>query len=263
MENFGPEGQIQLAIESHVAQVTINRPKVMNALSRQTLDLLEEVLDRLEEDDEVRAVVLTGAGEKAFVAGADIKEIQELDRAAGETFSRRGQDLFSRIETFPKVVIAAVNGFALGGGCELAMACDIRVAAENARFGQPEINLGILPGYGGTQRLPRRVGQGHALELLLTGDMIDAGRAHELGLVERMVPEGSALKEATDLARAIAGKAPLAVAAIKRAVAASVSEGSGGFETEADEFGQIMESQDKDEGVSAFLEKRSATWKGR
>ncbi|MFO7768200.1 MAG: enoyl-CoA hydratase-related protein [bacterium] len=263
MENFGPEGQIQLAIDGGVAQVVINRPKVLNALSRQTLGLLEEVLDRLEEDDDVRAVVLTGTGEKAFVAGADITEIQELDRQAGEAFSRRGQELFDRIETFPKVVIAAVNGFALGGGCELAMACDIRVAAENARFGQPEINLGILPGYGGTQRLPRRVGQGPALELLLTGDMIDAGRAKDLGLVERVVPEGSAQKEATDLARAVAGKAPLAVAAIKRAVAASCSEGSEGFEAEAGEFGRIMESEDKDEGVSAFLEKRSATWKGR
>ncbi len=263
MENFGPEGQIRLAIEGHVAQVTIDRPKVLNALSGQTLDLLEEVLDRLEADDDVRAVVLTGTGEKAFVAGADITEIQELDGEAGEAFSRRGQELFDRIETFPKVVIAAVNGFALGGGCELAMACDIRVAAENARFGQPEINLGIIPGYGGTKRLPRRVGQGHALELLFTGDMIDARKAWDLGLVERVVPEGSALKEATDLARAIAGKAPLAIAAIKRAVAASVSEGSEGSEAEAGEFGRIMESEDKDEGVSAFLEKRSASWKGR
>jgi len=262
-DSIMPDSEVLVERDGHVACVTINRPAVMNALSLNTLNELEKTIDALAGDDEIRAVVITGAGEKAFVAGADITEIRDLDRAGGEAFARRGQDLFRKIEMMPKAVIAAVNGFALGGGCELAMACDIRVASENAKFGQPEINLGILPGYGGTQRFTRLLGYGKAAELLMTGVMINAEQAREMKLVERIVPEGSAVKEATDLARAIAGKAPLAIAAIKRAMDASQSDHSDGFLCEAQEFGAIMESEDKAEGLDAFLEKRTADWKGR
>lgn len=262
-EQTKPEPPVLVETEGHVARVTINRPKVLNALSETTLDLLEQVMDELAEDDNIRAIVITGAGEKAFVAGADISELQNLDSETGKAFSKRGQNLFRKIEIMPKAVIAAVNGFALGGGCELAMACDIRVASENARFGQPEINLGIIPGYGGTQRFTRLVGYGKAAELMMTGDMIDAAKAFRLGLVERIVPAGSALKEATDLARAIAGKSPLALAAIKQAMDASQGDHSPGYDAEASEFGAIMETEDKAEGIQAFLEKRSASWKGK
>lgn len=257
------ESPVLLSIEDHIATITIDRPDVLNALNVETLDALDRILDRLAGDEEVRAVVLTGSGEKAFVAGADINEIEALDRERGEAFSRRGQAVFSKIEQHPKIIIAAVNGFALGGGCELAMACDIRVASENARFGQPEINLGIMPGYGGTQRLPRMIGYSRAKLLMLTGEMIDAAQARTLGLVNRVVPEGAALKEATDLARAIAGKPPRAVAAIKQAVEAAGGEEAAGFSVEAALFGTLMETGDKAEGLRAFLEKRSPEWTGR
>ncbi|MFC1499907.1 enoyl-CoA hydratase/isomerase family protein [Candidatus Zixiibacteriota bacterium] len=262
-ESNTPDAEVQVERDGYVACVTINRPSVMNALSTSTLDELEKVIDSLGGDEEIRAVIITGGGEKAFVAGADITEIRELDRASGEAFARRGQDLFRKIEMMPKVVIAAVNGFALGGGCELAMACDIRVASENAKFGQPEINLGIIPGYGGTQRFTRLIGYGKAAELLMTGAMISAEQAKEMKLVERIVPEGSAAQEATDLARTIAGKAPLAIAAIKRAMDASQGDHAEGYQNEAMEFGAIMESEDKAEGLEAFIEKRTADWKGR
>ncbi|MFC1530389.1 enoyl-CoA hydratase/isomerase family protein [Gemmatimonadota bacterium] len=262
-EPNGAEAEVLVEHDGPVAMVTINRPAVMNALSVKTLDDLEAVMAELAADPVVRAVVITGAGEKAFVAGADITEIQALDRAGGEAFARRGQDLFRAIEMMPKAVIAAVNGFALGGGCELAMSCDIRIASENARFGQPEINLGILPGYGGTQRFTRLIGYGKAAELLMTGAMISAEQALEMKLVERLVPEGSALKEAADLARAIAGKAPLSIAAIKRSMDASQGDHAAGYAVEAEEFGKLMESEDKAEGIAAFIEKRNAGWKGR
>jgi enoyl-CoA hydratase len=262
MVDEASDAPVLLSIEGHVAQITINRPAVLNALNTETLDTLEEMLDRLAEDEAVRAVVLTGAGEKAFVAGADIKEIGDLDAEGGVAFCRRGQQLYTKIEQHPKIIIAAVNGFALGGGCELAMACDIRIAARNARFGQPEINLGVIPGYGGTQRLPRLIGFSCAKLLMLTGDMIDAEEARDLRLVNRVVPEGSALKEATDLARAIAGKAPRAVAGIKRTVEAAAGDEATGYQIEAEIFGSLMETHDKAEGIGAFLEKRSPSWKG-
>ena len=263
IKESAPEPEILVDIDGHVAKVTINRPKVLNSLTSGMLDMLDEIVDRLTDDDNVRVVVFTGAGEKAFVAGADISELRDLDRESGRAFSARGQALLRKIEVMPKATIAAVNGFALGGGCELAMSCDIRVAAENARFGQPEINLGIIPGYGGTQRFTRLVGYGRASELIMTGNMIDASKAAELGLVERVVPEGSAVKEATDLARSIAAKSPVAIAAIKRAMDASQGDHTPGYETEAEEFGRIMETEDKAEGIQAFLEKRPATWKGK
>src|SRR5262245_44398047 len=193
-----------------VAILTFNRPKVLNALNAATLRDLEAALDALEADDEVRAIVLTGTGEKSFIAGADINELAVLSPAQGKEHARHGQRIFDRLEQLGKPVIAAINGFALGGGCELAMACTIRIAADTARLGQPEINLGIIPGYGGSQRLPRLVGKGRALEILLTGDMVSAQRAYEIGLVNKVVPAAELMTAARAMAQTLATKAPIA-----------------------------------------------------
>ena len=193
-----------------VAILTFNRPKVLNALNTQTLTELSSALAAFKDDAEIRAVVVTGSGEKSFIAGADINELAVQTPIEGKEHARRGQLIFDAIENLGKPVIAAVNGFALGGGCELAMACTIRLAADTARFGQPEINLGIIPGYAGSQRLPRLVGKGIALEILLTGDMISAARAFEIGLVNRVVPAAELMTEAKKLAQALASKAPIA-----------------------------------------------------
>jgi enoyl-CoA hydratase len=247
-----------------VAVVTINRPKVLNALNGQTLDELEHALNELRADGDVRALVLTGAGEKAFVAGADINELAVLTPVQGKEHARRGQLLFDAIEHLGKPVIAAVNGFALGGGCELAMACTLRVAADTARFGQPEINLGLIPGYAGSQRLPRLVGKGIALEILLTGEMISAVRAHEIGLVNRVVPAAELMAETMKLAHVLASKAPLAVRyildAVHRGMETPFAEGE--F-LETSLFGTIASSLDMREGTNAFLEKRKPVWTGK
>jgi enoyl-CoA hydratase len=247
-----------------VAVITFNRPKVLNALNGQTLNELETALGDLKNDAAVRALVLTGAGEKAFVAGADINELAVLTPVEGKEHARRGQLLFDAIENLGKPVIAAINGFALGGGCELAMACTLRVAADSARFGQPEINLGLMPGYAGSQRLPRLVGKGIALEILLTGDMISAARAYEIGLVNRVVPAAELMTEAKKLAHLLASKAPIAVRYILDAV-------NHGMETpfahgeflETSLFGAIASSDDMREGTKAFLEKRKPAWTGK
>ncbi len=247
-----------------VAVVTVNRPEKLNALSRKTLEDIASAFDEAEASDAVKAVVVTGQGEKAFVAGADITEINTLDAQSGRAFALFGQGLFRRIETFPKPVIAAVNGFALGGGCELAMACHMRVASENARFGQPEVNLGIIPGYGGTQRLPRLVGKGVALELLLTGDMIGAGRAYELGLVNAVTAPGGAVDKAMEIAAKAASKGPLAVRGCLEAVQAGLDMPvEEGCYLEATLFGLCCASEDMREGTKAFMEKRKAEFKGR
>ena len=247
-----------------VAVVTINRPKVLNALNTQTISELTRALHELQQDAAVRAIVLTGAGEKSFVAGADINELAVLSPAQGKEHGRAGQTLFAFIETLGKPVIAAINGFALGGGCELAMACTLRVAADTARFGQPEINLGIIPGYAGSQRLPRLVGQGIALELLLTGEMISASRAYEIGLVNRVVPAADVLSEAKKLAATLAGKAPVAtryiIEAVHRGLNMTLDEGQ--F-LESTLFGLVASTDDMKEGTRAFLDKRRAEWKGR
>jgi enoyl-CoA hydratase/carnithine racemase len=244
--------------------VTINRPKVLNALNSQTIDELERVLRDASHDDAVRAIVLTGAGDKSFVAGADINELARLTPAEGQRHARRGQAVFDLIEQLGKPVIAAVNGFALGGGCELAMACTLRIASEQARFGQPEINLGLIPGYAGSQRLPRLVGQGRALEILLSGDMVNAGRAYEIGLVNRVVPHADLLPEARKLAAALAAKAPLATRYIIEAVhhGLQMRLQDGQF-LEATLFGLVAASDDMKEGTTAFLEKRPPSWRGR
>lgn len=248
-----------------VAVVTINRPKALNALNGPTLDELFAAFSELRDDRSVRAIVLTGSGEKSFVAGADIKELAELTPVQGKEHSRRGQRAFSLIETLGKPVIAAVNGLALGGGCELTMACTMRIAADTARFGQPEINLGIVPGFAGSQRLPRLVGRGIALEILLTGDMISAERAAQIGLVNRVVPAAEVLSEAKKLAAALASKAPVA----SRYILELVHQGADApFEAaqflEASLFGAIASTEDTKEGLRAFVEKRKpAEWKGQ
>ncbi len=250
--------------EGAVAIVTINRPEKRNALNTLTIGEIHHVMTALGADAAVGAIVLTGAGDKAFVAGADISELAVMTPAGGKDHSAAGQRAFDAIETLGTPVIAAVNGFALGGGCELAMACTLRLAADTARFGQPEINLGLTPGYAGTQRLPRLVGRGRALELLLTGDMISAQRAFEIGLVNRVVPAADLRAEALALAATLAAKAPIAT----RYILELVHHGAEMPLAEAQHlestlFGLIASTDDMREGTRAFLEKRAAAWKGR
>jgi enoyl-CoA hydratase len=246
-----------------VALITINRPQKLNALNIQTRAEGAAALDELRETEEVRVVVITGAGEKAFVAGADIAEF-EGRTAITQRDVMTARSLFTAIDTFPKPVIAMVNGFCLGGGCELALSCDLRVASESAKFGQPEINLGIIPGGGGTQRLTRLVGEGKAMELILTGDMIDAQTAYRLGLVNLVVPAADLEAKTMELANRIAEKSPVALRmakeAVKTAARANLDEG---LRREIDLFALCFSSEDKDEGVRAFLEKRKPEFKGR
>lgn len=247
-----------------VAILTFNRPKVLNALNTQTLTELSSALAAFKDDAEIRAIVLTGSGEKSFIAGADINELAVQTPIEGKEHARRGQLIFDAIENLGKPVIAAVNGFALGGGCELAMACTIRISADTARFGQPEINLGIIPGYAGSQRLPRLVGKGIALEILLTGDMISASRAFEIGLVNRVVPAAELMTEAKKLAQMLASKAPIAtryiIEAVNQGLDAPLTVGQ---YVETALFGAIASSADMKEGTKAFLEKRKAVWQGK
>jgi enoyl-CoA hydratase len=250
--------------EGAIATFTINRPHVLNALNRPTLADLRQALAQVKDDDEVRVVIITGAGDKAFVAGADIGELAVLSPARGREHALAGQDVFDRIEQLGKPVIAAINGYALGGGCELAMACTLRIAAEGARLGQPEIKLGILPGYSGTQRLPRIVGKGRAMEMLLTGTPIPAAEAERIGLVNRVVPGAALLAEAKRLALDLAGQAPLAV----RYILAAVNVGAEmplaeACSYEATLFGLVASSDDMREGTRAFLEKRTPAFTGR
>ena len=251
--------------EDAVAVVTINRPKTLNALNSATLTELEEIFGEFSKPNtDVRAIILTGAGEKSFVAGADIAEIRELNMISGKDFAARGLKLSSTIEKLRVPVIAAVNGFALGGGCELAMSCHLRLASENAKFGQPEINLGIIPGYGGTQRLPRLVGRARALDLILTGRMIAAEEALQWGLVNAVVPQTELMPAARKLAADLAGKPRRAVAAILEAVEAGLQLGlDRGLQVEENLFAYACGTEDKNEGTSAFLEKRKPEFHGR
>jgi len=255
---------ILLEIKNNIAILTINRPDKLNALNSVTMDELEKVFIELETHEEVRAVVLTGSGEKAFVAGADISEINKLDMINGKEFAERGQRIFNLIENFNKPVIAAVNGFALGGGCELALSCHIRIASENAKFGQPEVNLGIIPGYGGTQRLTRLINSGRAMEYILTGDLIDANEALRIGLISKVYPQVELLNKAIEMANKIGLKAGHAVTeaikAIKIADQVSAREGQ---IYEASLFTICCGTEDFKEGTSAFLEKRKANFKNR
>jgi len=250
--------------KGNLAIVTLDRPRVLNALDRALLGELEAVFVQLSGDTAIHAVILTGAGEKAFAAGADIAEMAGITAAQGQALAARGQAIFDLIENCGKPVIAAINGFALGGGCELAMACTIRIAAESARLGQPEVKLGLIPGYGGTQRLPRLVGKGAAFKLLLTGEMISAAEALRIGLVDEVVPAAELLPRAEALAAAIAANAPLAVRACIEAVNAGHDLPlASALEMEAGRFGLACASLDMAEGTAAFLAKRAPVWQGR
>ena len=248
---------------SHVAVVTINRPNVLNALNSQTVDELRRVMLELQRDEEVRAIVLTGAGEKSFVAGADINELAVQTPTGGREHALAGQHVFDVIENLGKPVIAAINGFALGGGCELAMACTLRIAADSARIGQPEINLGLIPGYAGTQRLPRLVGKGKAMEMILTGAPIGADEALRIGLVNRVVPAANLMTEARSLAAQLAASAPVAIRYIINAVNKGMEMAfAEACQYEATLFGLVASTDDMREGTKAFLEKRKPQFKG-
>ena len=254
---------LTLQREGAVAVVTVNRPKVLNALNIATLDELAATMRQLQRDETVRCLIVTGAGEKSFIAGADINELAALTPAAGREHARAGQAVFDLVEQLGKPVIAAINGYALGGGCELAMACTLRIAADTARLGQPEINLGLIPGFGGTQRLARLIGAGRALELLLTGEPIGAAEAYRLGLVNRVVPAADLMVEARRLAATIAAKAPIAVRYMLDAVRWGVQLPLGEAQAlEATLFGLVASTADMREGTRAFLEKRPPEFKG-
>lgn len=250
-------------VVDRIATITVNRPDKLNALNDATIQELGRAIDEARSRDDVGGVLLTGAG-RAFVAGADISELESQSPLDATTRSRRGQDIFRRYETSPKPVVAALNGFTLGGGCELAMACHVRIASEAAKLGQPEVKLGILPGYGGTQRLPRLVGRGAALRLLLTGEMIGAAEAYRLGLVDQVVAPETLLDTATALLRAMIANAPLALAgcieAVDRGAPLSLDEAC---TIEADQFGLLSSTSDMREGMRAFLEKRAPAFIGR
>lgn len=250
--------------KSGIAYVTINRPDKLNALNAQAKQELLQVFEQIKQNEDTHVVILTGAGEKSFVAGTDIGELTELNADTGKLFAMGGQEVFDRIENLGKPVIAAVNGYALGGGCELALACHIRIASENAKFGQPEVNLGIIPGYGGTQRLARLIGKGRAMEMILTGDQIDAQEALRVGLVNRVVPLGELMKTAEAIAQKILSKGQVAIRlALKAVNMTGETNLTDGLALEASLFGVCCGSEDFKEGTKAFLEKRKPVFKNR
>jgi enoyl-CoA hydratase len=255
---------VRYELRPPVAVVTIDRPKVLNALNLASMAELEKVFLDIRANDAIRVALLTGAGEKAFVAGADIRELASLSALQGEQMATRGQRVFQLIENCGKPVIACINGFALGGGCELALACTLRIASESARLGQPEVKLGIIPGYGGTQRLPRLIGKGAAFKMILTGETIHASEALRLGLVDEVVAADQLLPRAEQIAGTIAGMAPLAVRDSIRAVNSGYDLPlTSGLELEASLFGLACSTSDKAEGALAFLEKRPPVWTGK
>jgi enoyl-CoA hydratase len=250
------------SLDNGILTVTINRPDKLNALNKDVMSDLEIMIREIENSKEVRAVIITGSGQKGFVAGADISEFIGLSGGEGMDLARKGQEIFSKIENCSKPVVAAVNGFALGGGCELAMACHFRIASENAKFGQPEVNLGLIPGYGGTQRLVQLIGKGRALELLMTGNVIDAQTALQYGLVNYVVPQEELLNKTRAILEVIIAKAPLAISRCITA-ANAVFSNRDGFEVELEAFGDCFETEDMKEGTAAFLEKRKPVFKGQ
>ena len=245
-----------------ILTIAISRPEALNALNLKTLSELITVLQQTYQQKDYRGIILTGDGDKAFVAGADIKELSALTLEQARAFSQNGQRLFKLMEDCPKPIIAAVNGYALGGGCELAMACHIRIASEGAKFGQPEVNLGIIPGYGGTQRLPQLVGRGKALELMMTGDMISAEEAMAIGLVNRVVPPDDLMNVAGKMMTRILSKGPVAVAQVIKSVNAGFGYEHRGYEAEAENFALCTTTSDFKEGTDAFIEKRQPRFKG-
>jgi enoyl-CoA hydratase len=258
LENIRYERRLPLAV------ITIDRPKVLNALNLQSMTELEQIILEAQQDESVRVILITGAGEKAFVAGADIREIASLSALEGEQAAARGQRIFQLIENCGKPVIACINGFALGGGCELALACTLRIAGSTARLGQPEVRIGLIPGYGGTQRLPRLIGKGAALKMILTGEPIIAAEAFRMGLVDEVVEPDQLMPRAEQIAQTIAVMAPLAVRNSIRAVNAGYDLPlDAGLALEASLFGLACSTSDKAEGTRAFLEKRSPAWSGK
>lgn len=249
-------------LENGILTITINRPDKLNALNKTVMSELNEAVDEIYKNDNIRSAVITGAGNKAFVAGADISEFSGLSAEEGMALSEKGQILFFKIEDCSKPIIAAVNGFALGGGCELAMSCHFRIASENAKFGQPEVNLGLIPGYGGTQRLTQLIGKGRAIEMLITANMIDAHTALQYGLVNYVVPPDELLNKAVSVLTLANSKAPKAVAGCIKAANAVFDESMDGFETEVKEFGRCFNTHDMKEGIAAFKEKRKANFTG-
>jgi len=249
------------SLENGLMVVTINRADKLNALNKDVMSDLDELINEIESNSQIKAVIITGAGQKAFVAGADISEFLGLNNDEGKALAKKGQDIFHRIENCKKPIVAAVNGFALGGGCELAMACHFRIASDNAKFGQPEVNLGLIPGYGGTQRLVQLIGKGRALELLMTGNTIDASIALDYGLVNHVVPNDDLLPKAKMILEQIISKAPLAVAKCITA-ANSVFSDQNGYEVELKSFGECFNTNDMKEGTAAFLGKRKPHFKG-
>lgn len=246
-----------VSLSEGILTVTLNRPDKLNALNAKVLSDLDTILQDIYQEQNIHGVIITGAGTKAFVAGADISEFSELNADEAYRLARKGQEIFNTIERSPKPIIAAINGFALGGGCELAMSCHIRIASTAAKFGQPEVNLGLIPGYGGTQRLPHLVGKGKAMEMILSGNMVDAMEAHRIGLVNHVTPPEELLSYTTSLLKTILSKSPSAVSKCIAAINAVYDPATtGGFETEARLFGECAGSAEMKEGVAAFLEKR-------
>ena len=254
---------LMLLLENDILTVVINRPDKLNALNKDVFTDLNSVLDEVEKNDNVKSVIITGAGSKAFVAGADITEFGGLNKTEAMALAKRGQDTFARIENSSKPIVAAVNGFALGGGCELAMSCHFRVASENAKFGQPEVNLGLIPGYGGTQRLVQLIGKGKAMELLMSAHLVDAAEAKDLGLVNYVTTAETLLEHTKKILDIINSKAPLAVAGCIKAANAVYDETKDGYAVEIEEFGNAFATEDMKEGVTAFLEKRKASFTGK
>jgi enoyl-CoA hydratase len=249
-------------LENGIFTIIINRPEKLNALNKIVLDELDQAMQEAYDDVTIKAVIITGQGNKAFVAGADISEFMEVSDQEGSALAEKGQQIFFKIENSPKPVVAAVNGFALGGGCELAMACHFRIAGEKAKFGQPEVNLGLIPGYGGTQRLTMLVGKGKAMELIMTGNMIDAMEARSLGLVNHVTATENLLEKTKEILNVILAKSPVAVSKVIAAVNAHNQFGKDGFAEEIKLFGEAFASGDKKEGTSAFIEKRKPLFKG-
>jgi enoyl-CoA hydratase len=251
------------SLENGIFTITLNRPDKLNALNKTVMKELNAVMDEVYNNAEIKSVILTGAGPKSFVAGADISEFVGLTNEEGKAMAKKGQDTFFKIENSPKPVVACVNGFALGGGCELAMSCHFRIASENAKFGQPEVNLGLIPGYGGTQRLVQLIGKGRALELLMAATMIDAKTALQYGLVNYVVPAEELLSKARSILELINTKAPIAVAKSITATNAVYDESKNGFEEEVKAFGECFSTEDMKEGTAAFVEKRKAVFTGK
>ena len=252
-----------LETENNICTITINRPDKLNALNKDVFKDLDNVMDEIKNNPEIKSAIITGAGPKAFVAGADITEFAGLTKEEAAALAQRGQDIFLKIENSPKPVVAAVNGFALGGGCELAMACHFRLCSDNAKFGQPEVNLGLIPGYGGTQRLVQLIGKGKAMELLMSAHLIDAAEAKQLGLVNYVTTAETLLDRTKQILTAINSKAPLAVAACIKTANAVFNETQNGYAEEINEFAKCFATDDMIEGITAFLEKRKAVFLGK